>query len=506
MAESIGDASNLIPFLAADSASAGVADAVFGQLMRLDKNYDLIPGMAEKWDVSADQKTITFHLRKNIKWHDGAHFSADDLLFQYEMMVHPDVPSAYKEDFMQIQKAEAPDDFTFRVTFKEPYAPALVRMAGMTGLPRHLLKGTKPADLIKSPLARNPVGNGAWRFVEWKAQTHIILESNPAHYLGRPMIAKNITRVIPDPATQFLELKSGGIDMMSLQPLQYLKQTDGEYFQKNYRKYKYLANAYTYMGYNMQRPMFADKRVRQAITYAIDKRELIDGVLMGLGQEADVPYKPGTWAYKSDVKKYTYDPAKAAALLKEAGWSQKNSEGYLVKDGKPFEFEIITNQGNPLRAKTAEILQQRLKQVGIKVGVRVLEWSSFINNFINKRNFDACILGWSLGIDPDQYEIWNSKKTGEHELNFISYSNAEVDKILDDARRTFNKEARKKLYHRFQDILADEQPYTFLYVPEALPIVSSRVRGIDPGPAGIAYNFDEWWIPKAGHKRPVITK
>ncbi|VAX25335.1 Oligopeptide ABC transporter, periplasmic oligopeptide-binding protein OppA (TC 3.A.1.5.1) [hydrothermal vent metagenome] len=502
---SIGDASNLIPYLSGDTSSSAVTSMVFAGLMKVDKDQSLIPDLAKSWDISEDQRTIKFHLRDDVKWHDGAPWTSGDLQFQYEMMIHPDVPSAYKETFLQIEKTETPDDFTFIVTFKEPFAPALARLSGMGGLPRHLLSKTKPVDLIKSPLARKPVGNGAWRFVKWQAQTKIVVESNPDHYDGRPMIRQAVTRIIPDTATQFLELKSGGIDMMALRPLQYLKQTDTKFFKDNYVKYKYLGNGYTYLGYNLKRPLFADKRVRQALTYAIDKNEVIEGVLLGLGQVATGPFKPGSWAYKNDVKKYEYSPQKAKALFAEAGWIDTDGDGTLDKDGKLFEFEIVTNQGNNLRSKTAEIIQQKLKKVGVKVNVRVIEWSSFINNFINKRDFDACILGWGLGLDPDQYSIWHSSKTGEHEFNFVSYSNSEADEILEKARRTFDQEERKKYYFRFQDILADEQPYTFLYVAEALPVVSKRIRGIVPGLSGISYNFDKWWVPKSEHKH-IITK
>ncbi|MGK7344724.1 MAG: peptide-binding protein [Candidatus Nitrospinota bacterium M3_3B_026] len=500
---SIGDASNLIPYLAGDSASQAVAGNVFGSLLKLDKNQDLKPDLARSWEVSEDQRTITFHLRDDVKWHDGAPWTAKDLVFQYETMVHPDVPSAYKETFFLIEDARAPDDYTFVVTFKEPFAPALSRLSGMSGLPRHLLKETKPVDLIKSPLARKPVGNGAWRFVKWETQKNIILSSNPDHYAGRPMIGRAITRIIPDLATQFLELKAGGIDLMNLTPVQYLKQTTTRFFRENFEKYKYLGNGYTYLGYNLKRPLFQDKRVRQAITYAIDKEELVEGVLLGLGAPATGPYKPGTWAYKEDVKRYPHDPEKAKALLAEAGWEDTDGDGVLDKDGKRFEFEIVTNHGNDRRRKAAEIIQQRLSKVGIGVKLRLVEWSSFINNFINKRAFDTCILGWGLGVDPDQYEIWSSSKTGEHEFNFISYNNPEVDEILARARRTFDKQERKRLYHRFQDILAEQQPYTFLYVAESLPIVHRRVRGVDPGPAGIGYNFNEWWIPREEHKRDI---
>ncbi len=419
------------------------------------------------------------------------------------MMIHPDVPSAYKETFKLIAKATAPDDKTFIVTFKEPFSPALRRIGNMTGLPRHLLKDTKPVDLIKSPLAHKPIGTGPYRLSEWKTQEKISLTASESYFEGKPYIERLMTRIIPDMATQFLELKSGGIDLMGLTPLQYRRQSDTDYFKNNLVKYRYLANSYTYLGFNLKKDLFKDKRVRQAISYAIDKDEIIQGVLLGLGRSATGPIKPKLWAYNANVKKYQYDPQKAKKLLKEAGWVDSDGDSWLDKDGRKFAFTIITNQGNKLRNKTAQIIQQRLKKIGIDVKLAVYEWSAFINNFINKRKFDTCLLGWGLGPDPDQYEIWHSSKTGEHEFNFVSYNNKEVDKLLDDARRTFDREKRKEYYYRFQEILAEEQPYIFLYVPESLPVVSRRIRGIDPGIAGIGYNSDKWWVPKKLHRYSI---
>jgi peptide/nickel transport system substrate-binding protein len=195
------------------------------------------------------------------------------------------------------------------------------------------------------------------------------------------------------------------------------------------------------------------------------------------------------------VKKYEYNPQKAKQLLKEAGW-RINRDGFLEKDGKRFEFTILTNMGNTVRIKTATIIQYRLKEVGIKVNIRSLEWSAFINWFIDKRRFEAVILGWSIGLDPDQYDIWHSTKTKEKELNFVSFSNKEVDASLEEGRRTFDIEKRKKAYFRIQEIIAEELPYVFLYVPDSLPIVSRRFHGIEPAPIGIGYNIEKWYVPK----------
>jgi peptide/nickel transport system substrate-binding protein len=493
---SIGEPSNLIPALASDSASSDINSLVYNGLVRYDKDLNLEGELAESWEVSPDNLTITFHLREGVKWHDGAPFTSGDVLFTYLLYTDPKTPTAYAEAYRQVTRAEAPDPHTFRVTYEKPYAPALGSW-GVQIHPRHLLEGV---DVTKSPLSRRPVGTGPYRFVEWKSGEKVVLESNPDYFEGQPYIKRVLYRIIPDQSTQFLELQSGGLDFMGLTPIQYQTQTDTQAFRRRFNKYRYLAFGYTYLGYNLKRPLFRDKRVRQALSYAIDKQEIIDGVLLGLGQIATGPYKPDTWVYNPDVRRYPYDPEKARALLAEAGWSDSDGDGILDKDGQPLAFTIVTNQGNDLRVKSGEIMQRRFKEVGVVVKLRVIEWASFLKEFINPGNFDATILGWTGGPEPDQYNIWHSSKTGPRELNFIRFQNAEVDDLLEMGRRTFAQAERKKIYDRFQQILAEEQPYTFLYVGEALPVVARRFRGIEPAPAGIRYNFNKWYVPAGEQK------
>jgi len=205
------------------------------------------------------------------------------------------------------------------------------------------------------------------------------------------------------------------------------------------------------------------------------------------------------------VMTFPHDPAKARALLAEAGWQDRNGDGLLDKDGQPFAFELLVNQGNEVRGKCAEIIQRRLAEIGISVKIRVVEWAAFVNDFINKRRFDTTILGWTIPLDPDLYDVWHSTKTGPQELNFTSFKNEEVDRLLEKGRSTFNLEERKKCYYRIQEILAEEQPYTFLYVPDALPIIQSRFRGIELAPLGIGHNFIKWYVP-APEQRFVMTR
>ena len=489
---SIGDASVLLPVLSSDSASAEISGYIYNGLVKYDRDIKLVNDLAEKWEISEDNLKIRFYLRKDVKWQDGQPFTAKDVEYTYKVYVDPKTPTAYATDFLRVQEFRIIDPYTVEITYEKPYAPALGSW-GQGMLPAHLLEGK---DITKSPLGRAPIGTGPYKFTEWKTGDRIVLDSYHDYFEGRPYIDRVMTRIIPDPATMFLELKAGKLDEMGLSPLQYRRQTDTPWFKENFVRYKYLANSYTYLGYNLQDWRFKDKKVRQAITTAINRESIVEGVLLGLGQPAYTPYKPDTFWYNPNVRKFPYDPQKAAQMLAEAGWKDTEGDGILRKDGKPFEFTIITNQGNELRKNAATIIQSDLRKVGIKVNIRVIEWAAFLKNFINKRNFEACLLGWTMGQDPNQIDIWNSKKTAERQLNFITYQNPEVDKLLELGVSTYDRNERKKYYDEFQEILAEDQPYTFLFVGYGLPIISARFRGIDPGPIGIYYNFPKWYVPK----------
>jgi peptide/nickel transport system substrate-binding protein len=493
---SIGDISGLIPNITSDQSSHDIGGLIYSNLVRTDKNLRLEGELADGWEISKDQLTITFRLRKGVKWQDGQELTAKDVDFTYRYMIDPKTPTAYAESFRQIRYAEIVDPYTFRVTYEKPYAPALLSW-GIWILPSHILEPTWRAgvDLRTTQQNRHPIGSGPYVFQEWQAGEKIVLESYHNYWEGRPYINRVVYRIIPDQSTIFLELKAKNIDMAGLTPIQYRRQTDYPAFRKAFTKYRYLANAFTYLGFNLLDSRFQDKRIRQAMAYAIDKQEIIDGVLLGLGQAAQGPYKPGTWWYKSEVKTYPFNPERAKTLLAELGWREKNGDGVLMKEGKPFSFTIMTNQGNSVRQQTAEIIQRRLRAVGIDVKIQIVDWAAFINTFIRKRQFEAIILGWGLGLDPDQYDIWASTQTGPDQLNHISYKYPKVDELLEAGRRTFDEVKRKEIYWEFQDIMAEELPVVFLYVPDALPVVSSRVRGIEPAAAGITYNFTKWYVP-----------
>lgn len=487
----LADAKRLLPLLASDSASGEISGHIFNGLTKYDKNIKIIGDLAESWDISPDGLKITFHLRKGVKWHDGVEFTSDDVIFTYKTVTNPNIPTPYSSIYGPVEKVEAINRYTVRVTYKEPYAPALESW-GMGIIPKHYLEGK---DLTSPEINRNPIGTGPYTLKEWVTGQKIVLEAFDNYFEKRPNIDRFVARIIPDTATMFLELKFGGIDFMGLTPPQYKLQAQTDFFKSYFQKFRYPSFGYTYLGYNLLNPLFSDKRVRQAIAYAINKKELIAGVLLSYGTPCTGPFPPESWAFNPDVKDYEYNLDKAIKLLSDAGW-RKNAEGLLEKGGKKFSFTALVNQGNEARLKTAQIIKEQLKKVGIEMNIKVLEWQAMLHEFIDKKRFEAVIMGWALSRDPDIYDIWHSSKTKEGEFNFISYKNEEVDRLLIQGRQTFDMEKRKKIYHRIHEILAEEQPYTFLYVPDGLPVLHKRFKGVEKAPIGIWYDFIHWHVPK----------
>ncbi|HMK56768.1 MAG TPA: peptide-binding protein [Dissulfurispiraceae bacterium] len=486
----LADAKRLLPLLASDSASSQVSGYIFNGLTKYDKDLKIIGDLAESWDVSPDGLILIFHLRKGVKWHDGAEFTADDVVFTYNSVLNPKTPTPYSSNYGPVNSVESIDRYTVKVTYKQPYAPALESW-GMGIIPKHLLEGR---DLASPEINQNPVGTGPYKLKEWVTGQKIVLEAFDQYFEGRPNIDRIIFRVIPDPATMFLELKFGGIDYMGLTPPQYKLQADTAFFNRYFQKFRYPSFGYTYLGFNLLNPLFSDRMVRRAIAHAINKKELIAGVLLGYGIPCTGPFPPESWAYNRNVQDISYDPGRAAAILNDIGW-KKNRDGRLEKDGRIFSFTLITNQGNAERLKAAQIIKEQLKRVGIDVNIKVLEWQAMLHEFIDKKRFEAVMMGWALSRDPDLYDIWHSSKTKEGEFNFISYKNDEVDRLLVEGRQTFDIHERIRVYHRIHQILAEEQPTIFLYIPDALPVLHKRFKGVEKAPLGIWYDFIHWRVP-----------
>lgn len=488
---SIGEPSTLNPVLASDSASHDITGLVFSGLVKYDKDLNLTGDLAESFYVSSDGLTITFNLRKDVKWHDGTPFTAKDVKFTYEKYMDPEVKTAYSSLFEPVKSVEIINDHKIKVNYKYVFAPGL-QYWGAEIIPHHLLSGT---DINKAEFNRSPIGTGPYVFDKWVTASKIELRANKNYYDGEPYITRYVYRVIPDQSVQFMEMKAGSIDRMDLNSDLYFTKASSGAFEKNYNKFAIPARTYVYMGLNLKNPLFSDARVRRAINYAIDKDGIIAGVKRGLAKRLTGPFIPGTYAYNEQAEAYEYSLDRANGLLKEAGWV-KGSSGLLEKDGRKFAFTIYTNQGNKEREQIATIIQEQLSQLGIKAEVRIIAWNVFLSEYIDKKKFDAVVMGWSLSNDPDCYDTWHSSKVKEGEFNFVSYANPEVDRLLLDGRTVFDTQKRAKAYKKAHELIAADSPYVFLYSPLSLPALHKRFHGIKPEPAGIGYNFTKWYVPE----------
>jgi len=471
----------LNPILSTDTSSGAVEGVIFTGLTKVNENLEVIPDLAQSWKISKDGKIWTFYLRRDVKWHDGIQFTAEDVKFTFDSILNPKVNSVRRSDFIidgQPIQFKVIDKYTLQAILPKPFAPFLVR-SGMSVIPKHLLAGK---DINTADFNRKPVGTGPFKFSEWKTGDYIKVVRNNDYYDGQPRLAEITFKIIPDENATLVALEAGEIDEAGIPPKDYSRMKKV----KGIRVYEYDALLYTYLGLNLDKPCFKDRRVRQALAYATNKKQLVSLILKGLGSPAYCPSAPLSWAYSDNVEKYPYNPEKARQLLKEAGWEK-------------LEFICLVNQGNKEREKAATILQQQFKKVGIKMNIRVLEWSALLK-IINKptapKDFDAVIIGWSLGLDPDSYSIWHSSQYPKG-FNFIRYINPQVDRLLEVGRTTMDKAQRKAIYAKLNRLISEDQPYVFLWYPRVVTGIRDRVGGLSrPGPAGLFLNIEKVYVKK----------
>ncbi len=499
---STGDASFLNPILAQDAASSGINSFIFNGLIKYNRNLDGFVGeLAESWKLKGGaEPEMTFHLRKGVLWHDGKEFTAHDVKFTYDKIMDPKTNTVRRSSYESVKKAEVLDPYTFRVTYKQPFSPGLESW-GIGIIPKHLLENK---DINTALFNRRPVGTGPFRFVEWVSDEKVVLEANPRYFEGKPDLDGIIYRIIPEAALNEMEILTREVDYSSIYPYEFARMNKIP----SLKVYTQPMLGYTYLGYNLKNPLFQDKKVRRALTHAINREEIVQYVLYGLGMVATGPFPNQLWYWNPDVKPIPYDPQKARELLAEAGWKNTNGDGVLERDGKPFRFTLITNSGNDIRRDVAVLVQRQLREIGIDVTLELYEWSVFVKDFIDARHFDASILGWGLSVDPDAYEIWHSSQI-EKGFNFTSYRNPEVDRLLEEGRREYDHEKRKRIYWRIHQLIAEDQPYTFLFVPLSLSALQKRffllekdktgkehLREIRMEKAGLLYDVIRWYVPK----------
>lgn len=456
---------------------------------------------------------IVFELRDQVRFHDGHLLEAEDVKFTYEAIVDPKTISPRVSDFEPVKALEVVDPLTVKIIYKRLYSPALMTWS-IGILPKHLLdrralerealaRGRDPQtfSIRDSRFNRNPVGCGPYVFEHWESDQYIRLSAFADYWEGEPNYQQYVYRIVPDLLTQEMEFYAGTLDSYAVQPHQVKRLKQDPRFQS----FSGTSFGYTYIGYNLRRKPFTDRRVRRALSLAVDVQEIIKYVLYGQGERITGPFVKQTEYYNQNIAPLEYDPQKALQLLARAGWT-RNQQGWLEKNGRILQFTLITNTGNEIRNSILAIVQDFWRRIGVKVSTDTLEWSVFIQERVNKLDFDALILGWSMGIEPDLYQIWHSSQSDPYELNFVGFAHEEADELILNIRQEYDKAEQIGYCHRLHEIIAFEQPYTFLFVQKWTALLDKRIviqdqdeqgrvvyRKITPTKTGnFNYYFNKW--------------
>ncbi|MHC4714501.1 MAG: peptide-binding protein [Planctomycetota bacterium] len=452
------------------------------------------PRIAESWEISEDKLTFTFHMRKDVRWHDGKPVTAEDVVYSFKTMMDPKVDAPQIRGYYQdCESVTAPDPYTVVFKWKKPYFLSFNFSGGMTILPKHVFDTGE--DFNSHPAGRAPLGNGMFRFISWETGERITLERNEDYYREKPHI-KNITVFfIPDNNTALLQARSGAVDNMTVQANQWVKDLGADVYREKFNRYYYYSPNYRYIGYNFKRPYFADKRVRRAMTHLVNREAILEHILYGLGKIVTGTFYVDGPDYSAEIEALPYDPAEARRLLDEAGWVDHDGDGIRDKtiDGEvvKFSFSLMYGSQLELSEQIGVLFQEELGKLGIEMNVQRLEWAIFTEK-LNEGDFDAVTLGWMLGLEQDPYQLWHSTQV-ERGSNFISYANAEIDDIIMKARVEFDAEKRRVLYHRFNEIIHEEQPYTFLFCQPELEILDRRFHNVIVHNLGL--RMRDWYVP-----------
>lgn len=472
-----------------------VSGNIFESLLEYDPDkFKLRPLLAESYEISDNGLEISFRIRDDVHFSDGHPVTADDVIFTFETITNPLIDAANLANYYQdVDRVIKVSDLEVKFVMKRVYFRSLEFTGGMGVYPKHIYDFNDPEEFNKH--ISNPVGSGPYVFERWGVGREVVLSRNENYWGRKPKLKKIVYKFITNSTAAVQALRAGDIDFMRPLPEQFAELSKDREFTNEFKclSYWHPGVGYFWMGWNQDRPFFEDQRVRLAMTYIVD-RELICKSLLKV-PEARVPtgnfhiFSP---QYDSSIEPWPYDPQRAKELLDEVGWVDSDGDGIRDKDGVPFRFRYMI--GNiPLHEQIAKLLKDEAAKVGVEVTPDPYEWSVFIQR-LQDRQFDAVNLAWHGGLAQDPYQIWHSSQIGNRGSNYVGFNNPEADAIIEEARRTLDDDKRDKLYHRFHQILHEEQPYTFIYTRPEQRFLDKRFENVIIHKLGLDQH--EWYVPK----------
>jgi peptide/nickel transport system substrate-binding protein len=472
------------PIVGNDASAIPFNRTAFSFLTRPDpQDLQPRPDLAESWEHNTDNTAWTFKLRNDVKWSDGKAFSADDVKFSIEAHQNPANNSTLRTTMSVIDKVVIVDPTTVRFELKQPVGPFPTIVSYNAGIvPKHVLEGT---DLPKNVEfnTRRPVTTGPFMIDEVVAGDHYSLKANPNYFRGRPKLDGIIFKILNDVNTQVAQLKSGELDMSVIAPsnLSGVEAPNVKVVTAPYIGFYHLS-------FNYQHPLFADKRVRQALVHAIDRPGIIKTVMLDKAQPGVTPFPPiFKWAFDSSLQPIPFDPNRAKQLLSELGWTP-GADGVLQKGGQRFSFTLDADTADPARQQSAVVAQQNFKAIGVDAQLRVRPFAAYVPDLVGKK-YDAHVGFWVLPPDPD---FTNYYSTGAG-FNTINYSNAEVDRLIAEGRASSDVNKRKDAYFRIQRIFLDDVPGAVLFYPQDIQAMNKNLVNVPSLPFREALQYSNEW-------------
>jgi peptide/nickel transport system substrate-binding protein len=472
---------------------------IFERLLEYDPDeVKLEPWLAESYHVSDDGLEITIKLRDDIHFSDGVPITVDDILFTYETIMNPAIDAAvqraFYNNFKEVLKI---DERTVKFVCNEVYWKTFEAIGLFEVLPKHIYKFEDPQDF--NMRRSNPVGSGPYTFEKWDVAQQVVLRRNENYWGHKPKTEKVIFRFISNDTAALQALRSEEVDYMYPTAEQFADMAGDEEFNEKFRAMSYWTPGvpYFYIAWNQEKPFFSDRLVRLAMTHMVDRNAIVEHLLRGSSKVTTGPFYIYGRQYDPAVEPWPYDLEKAAQLLDQAGWRDTDSDGVRDKQGVPFRFKLAFSTGRIFYEQFAKLLKDSAAKVGVDVIADPYEWSVFVERLQN-HEFDALVVGAGGTVESDPYQHFHSSQIADRGDNVTSYSNPEVDALLDQARRTLDEDKRYPLYHRFHRLIHEEQPFTFLYIRPERVFLHRRFENVKTHKLGI--NSHEWYVPKKKQK------
>ncbi len=496
-----GRPATLDPITSNEMISVRLTELIFNGLVGINEKQEIVPELADKWDRSADSRTYTFFLRKDVMWHpkegeEPKPFTADDVIFTYKIMMHPKTITPLKVRYEFISTVEKLDDYTVKFTLKRPILNALAKFSFKV-IPKHGPKN--PLYLTREdPFVRNPIGTGPYLLKNITAEREIVLSANENYFKGRPHVDKFIAKPFADQNIMTQALMFNALDMIVLVNPRDIPEIQGD---KRFILQPYNALSYSFFGYNVRNPLLSDKRVRKAFTHALNRQEMLDSFFNGQGTIISGPFAPGSWAYNLDVQPLPFDPEKARALLQEAGFS-RGPDGFMQKDGKPLALSLKVPIEKESEAVKRVVLafKNYLKNIGVDIKVEFKEWQAWKEDVFLEHDFDIIFAIWVFDDSADISSLFHSGEIGAWKNNFGGYSNPEVDGLINESKLTLDHEKRRTINRKLHTILAEENPYTFLWTLTNYAAYHKKVRRVAIHPYKFFSYADDWFIEEKDQK------